>query len=229
MSDIERTDERSGLQKLEGSIEHIVYTNEDNGYTICDMAIDDDEIITIVGIMPMLSAGDKMCVYGKWTHNQKYGKQFSVEQYERMMPADTASILRYLASRAIKGIGPKTAQRIVDEFGEDTFDVIENHPEWLAEIKGISMKLAMSASESFKEQAGIRTAMMFFREWFGVATTVKIYKKWGSAAVDIAKKNPYRLCNEIDGIGFEKADSLAVKLGVVAATTATGYMKVQKK
>ncbi len=216
MSDIERTDERSGLQKLEGSIEHIVYTNEDNGYTICDMAIDDDEIITIVGIMPMLSAGDKMCVYGKWTHNQKYGKQFSVEQYERMMPADTASILRYLASRAIKGIGPKTAQRIVDEFGEDTFDVIENHPEWLAEIKGISMKLAMSASESFKEQAGIRTAMMFFREWFGVATTVKIYKKWGSAAVDIAKKNPYRLCNEIDGIGFEKADSLAVKLGVVS-------------
>jgi len=212
---IERADERSGLQKLEGSIEHIVYTNEDNGYTICDMAIDDDEIITIVGIMPMLCVGDKMRVYGKWTHNQKYGKQFSVEQYERMMPADTASILRYLASRAIKGIGPKTAQRIVDEFGEDTFDVIENHPEWLAEIKGISMKLAMSASESFKEQAGIRTAMMFFREWFGVATTVKIYKKWGSAAVDIAKKNPYRLCNEIDGIGFEKADSLAVKLGVV--------------
>lgn len=215
MSDIERSDERSGLQKLEGSIEHIVYTNEENGYTICDMAIDDDEIVTIVGIMPMLGAGDKMCVYGKWTHNAKYGKQFSVEQYERMMPADTASILRYLASRAIKGIGPKTAQRIVDEFGEDTFDVIENHPEWLAEIKGISMKLAMSASESFKEQAGVRSAMMFFRTWFGVATTVKIYKKWGSSAVDIAKKNPYRLCNEIDGIGFEKADALANDLGIV--------------
>ncbi len=215
MSDIERADERSGLQKLEGSIEHIVYTNEENGYTICDMAIDDDEIVTIVGIMPMLGAGDKMCVYGKWTHNAKYGKQFSVEQYERMMPADTASILRYLASRAIKGIGPKTAQRIVDEFGEDTFDVIENHPEWLAEIKGISMKLAMSASESFKEQAGVRSAMMFFRTWFGVATTVKIYKKWGSSAVDVAKKNPYRLCNEIDGIGFEKADALANDLGVV--------------
>lgn len=212
---IEKNDARSGLQKLEGSIEHIVYTNEDNGYTICDLAIDDDEIVTIVGIMPMLCVGDKMCVYGKWTHNQKYGKQFSVEQYERMMPADTASILRYLASRAIKGIGPKTAQRIVDEFGEDSFDVIENHPEWLAEIKGISMKVALAASESFREQSGIRSAMMFFREWFGVATTVKIYKKWGSAAVDIAKKNPYRLCNEIDGIGFEKADALAVKLGVV--------------
>ena len=215
MNGFERNDERSGLQKLEGSIEHIVYTNEENGYTICDMAINDDEIITIVGIMPMLGAGDRMCVYGKWTHNPKYGKQFSVEQYERMMPADTASILRYLSSRAIKGIGPKTAQRIVDEFGEDTFDVIENHPEWLADIKGISMKLALSASESFKEQAGIRSAMMFFRNWFGVSTTVKIYKKWGSSAVDVAKKNPYRLCNEIEGIGFEKADAMASQIGVV--------------
>ena len=206
--------EASGLQKLEGSIEHIVYTNEENGYTICDMAVAEDEIVTIVGIMPLLGVGDKMCVYGKWTHNPKYGKQFSVEQYERMMPADTASILRYLASRAIKGIGPKTAQRIVDEFGEDSFDVIENHPEWLASVKGISMRLALEASESFKEQAGIRSAMMFFREYFGVSTTVKIYKKWGSSAVDVAKKNPYRLCNEIEGIGFERADAMAARLGL---------------
>ncbi len=207
-------DEASGLQKLEGSVEYIVYANEDNGYTICDMAIVEDEIVTVVGIMPLLAVGDKLCVYGRWTHNPKYGKQFSVEQYERMMPADTASILRYLASRAIKGIGPKTAQRIVEEFGEDSFDVIENHPDWLASIKGISMKTALAASESFKEQAGIRSAMMFFRDYFGVATTVKIYKKWGSAAVDVAKKNPYRLCNEIDGIGFERADSMASSLGI---------------
>ena len=204
----------TGLQKLEGNVENIIYTNEDNGYTICDMAIDDDELITAVGIMPMIGAGDHLCVYGKWVHNPKYGKQFNVEQYERVMPADTASILRYLSSRAIKGIGPKTAQRIVDEFGEDSFDVIENHPEWLASIKGISMKLALAASESFKEQAGIRSAMMFFREYFGAATTIKIYKKWGSSAVDIAKKNPYRLCNEIEGIGFERADNLAGQLGI---------------
>jgi len=212
--DVERTDEASGLQRLEGSVEYIVYSNEENGYTICDLAIVDDEIITIVGIMPLLAVGDKLCVYGKWTHNPKYGKQFSVEQYERMMPADTASILRYLASRAIKGIGPKTAQRIVEEFGEDSFDVIENHPDWLASIKGISQKTAYAASESFREQAGIRSAMMFFRDYFGVATTVKIYKKWGSAAVDVAKKNPYRLCNEIDGIGFERADAMATSLGL---------------
>ncbi len=207
-------DEASGLQKLEGCVEHIVYTNEDNGYTICDLAIVDDEIVTVVGVMPLLAVGDKLCVYGKWTHNPKYGKQFAVEQYERMMPADVASILRYLASRAIKGIGPKTAQKIVEEFGEDSFDVIENHPEWLASIKGISMKVALAASESFREQAGIRSAMMFFRDYFGVATTVKIYKKWGSASVDVAKKNPYRLCNEIEGIGFERADAMATSLGI---------------
>ncbi|MBO5938918.1 MAG: ATP-dependent RecD-like DNA helicase [Clostridia bacterium] len=210
----ENMEQSTSLQRIEGSVERVIYANEDNGYTICDMASSEDgEIITAVGIMPMIGAGDHLCVYGQWTHNPKYGRQFSVSQYERVMPADTASILRYLSSRAIKGIGPKTAQRIVEEFGEDSFDVIENHPEWLASIKGISMKTALAASESFREQAGIRSAMIFFRDYFGVATTVKIYKQWGARAVDIAKKNPYRLCNEIDGIGFERADSMAQKLG----------------
>ncbi len=204
----------SDLQRLEGGVERVIYTNEENGYTICDMSVSDGgDIITAVGIMPMIGAGDHLCVYGRWIHNPKYGRQFSVEQYERLMPADVASMLRYLASRAIKGIGPKTAQRIVDEFGEDSFDVIENHPEWLANIKGISMKTALAASESFKEQSGIRSAMMFFRDYFGVTTTVRIYKKWGPNAVDIAKKNPFRLCGEIEGIGFERADLMAKSLG----------------
>ena len=202
-----------GLQKLEGSVEQIVFCNDDNGYTVCDVAVEDD-MVTVCGIMPMLCEGDRLCVYGKWVHNAKYGRQFVAEQYERVMPADTASMLRYLSSRAIKGIGPKTAVKIIEEFGEDAFDVIENHPEWLAEIKGISMKVALAASESFKEQTGIRSTMMFFRDYFGSATTVKIYKKWGSSSVDIAKKNPYRLCNEIEGIGFERADALAAGLGL---------------
>ena len=209
----ERDKDRFGVEKLEGSVEQIVFCNEDNGYTVCDVALEDD-IVTVCGIMPMLCEGDRLCVYGKWVHSAKYGRQFSVEQYERVMPADVASMLRYLSSRAIKGIGPKTAVKIIEEFGEDSFDVIENHPEWLANIKGISTKVALAASESFKEQTGIRSAMMFFREYFGAATTVRIYKKWGSSSVDIAKKNPYRLCNEIEGIGFERADALANSLGL---------------
>ncbi len=198
---------------LEGSIESVIYSNEENGYAICDMATSHDEIITIVGTMPFVSAGDSVCVSGKWVHNPKYGRQFSVSEYEKRMPADTASILRYLSSRTIKGIGPKTAQKIVDAFGEDTFDVIENHPQWLTEIRGISPKIATAASEDFKQQTGMRSTMLFFREFFGAALTVRIYKKWGATSVEIAKRNPYRLCNEIEGIGFEKADLMASKLG----------------
>ena len=115
MQEAEKINESSGLQRLEGSIEHVIYSNEDNGYAICDMALGDDEIITVVGTLPMICAGDNIVVYGKWVHNPKYGRQFSVSQYERVMPADTASILRYLASGAIKGIGPKTAQRIIEK------------------------------------------------------------------------------------------------------------------
>lgn len=205
--------DQNGLQKIEGSVEQIVFCNDDNGYTVCDLAVG-DEMITVCGIMPMLCEGDHLCAYGRWVHSAKYGRQFSAEQYERVMPADTASMLRYLSSRAVKGIGPKTAVKIIEEFGEDSFDVIENHPEWLTNIKGISMKIALAASESFREQTGIRSAMMFFRDYFGAATTVKIYKRWGGAAVDIAKKNPYRLCNEIEGIGFDCADALAAGLGI---------------
>ncbi len=200
-------------ETLEGSIESVIYTNEDNGYSICDMATSDDNIVTIVGTMPFVSEGDSICVFGKWVHNPKYGRQFSVSKYEKRLPADTASMLRYLSSRTIKGIGPKTAQRIVDAFGEDTFDVIENHPEWLTEIKGISLRLATAASEDFKKQTGMRSTIIFFRDYFGSALTLKLYKKWGSASIDIAKNNPYRLCNEIEGIGFEKADAMAKKLG----------------
>ena len=205
--------ERGGLTQLEGIVEHVIYTNEQNGYTICDLSVDDEEIYTVVGIMPMVADGDRLTVWGRWVHNAKYGRQFSVVQYERVMPADTTSILRYLASRTIKGVGPKTAQRIVEEFGEDTFEVIEKHPEWLANIKGISSKLAHSISENFKEQSEVRSTMMFFQEYFGVATILKIYKRFGGRAVEIAKQNPYRLCNEVEGIGFDSADEMAGKLG----------------
>lgn len=203
-----------GLLRLTGSIEHVIYSNEENGYAICDLGTETNELVTITGTLPYIAEGDTVTVIGRWVHNPKYGRQFKVEQAEKQMPADRASILRYLSSRAIKGIGPKIAQRIVDEFGDETFDVIENHPDWLSEINGITPKRARAISEDFKNKAGIRSAMMFFRDYFGAAMTVRIYKKWGGNAVDIAKKNPYRLCEEIDGIGFERADRMASELGL---------------
>ncbi len=202
-----------GVMKLSGSIEHVIYSNEENGFAICDLGTENNELITITGTLPYIGEGDTVTVYGKWVHNPKYGRQFRVEQFEKQLPADTASILRYLSSGAIHGVGPKTAQRIVDKFGEDSFDVIENHAEWLAQIPGITSKRAREISEDFRNKAGIRSAMLFFREFFGAAMTVRIYKKWGGSAVDVAKKNPYVLCEEIEGIGFERADRMAMQLG----------------
>ena len=206
--------EEGGLIKLSGSVEHIIYSNEENGYTVADFGTDDDDLMTITGIMPYVNEGDSLIIYGEWKHNQRYGRQFSVSEYERYMPANASAILRYLSSGAIKGIGKKTAVKVVEQFGDDTLDVLENHPDWLSDIPGISLKKAKQICEDFKAKAGIRSAMMFFRDFFGAATTVKIYKRWGSACIDIARQNPYRLCDEIDGIGFERADSMAQKLGL---------------
>ena len=161
----------TGLLQLSGSIEHVIFSNEENGFAICDLGTDTDDLITITGILPYIGEGDQVTVFGRWVHNPKYGRQFKVERAEKQLPADRASILRYLASGSIKGIGPKTAQRIVDEFGDEAFDVIENHPDWLAEIHGITLKKARAISEDFKNKAGIRSAMLFFREYFGAVTT----------------------------------------------------------
>ncbi len=212
---MEETDD-NGMIRLSGSIEHVIYSNEENGYAICDLGTDRNELVTIVGTLPDIAEGDTVSVVGKWVHNARYGRQFRVEQCEKQLPADRASILRYLSSGAVKGIGPKTAKRIVDLFGEETFDVMENHPDWLAEIQGITPKRARAIAEDFQKKADIRSAMMFFRDYFGAAATVRIYKRWGSAAIDLAKKNPYRLCEEIEGIGFERADRMAKSLGLGA-------------
>ncbi len=199
---------------ISGTVEDIIFSNDENGFTICDIATGDDDLITAVGCLPYISEGDNVILYGKWVHNPKYGRQFSVDTFERTMPAEKTSMLRYLSSGTIKGIGPKTARKIIDEFGEDTFDVIENHPEWLSRISGITPKRARQISEDFIEKSGMRNTMIFFREWFGSSATVKIYKKWGARSVDVAKKNPYLLCEEIDGIGFERADAMASGLGM---------------
>ena len=209
---VERTDD--GKFTISGSVEHVIFSNEENGYAICAFVTDDGDDITIVGTLPYISDGAHISVTGAWVHNPKYGRQFRVDSYEAQLPSDVDSILRYLASGAIHGVRVKTAIKIVEQFGEDTFDVIENHPEWLAQINGISRKKAFEISESFKAESGMRTTMLFFREYFGPATTVKIFKKWGSSSVELAKRNPYILCEHIDGIGFEKADAMAAKLSV---------------
>ncbi len=210
MQDLQQNE---GLEKLCGTVEGIIYANEENGFVIFDFGTAEGELITATGTLPYIGEGDELTVYGRFIHNPKYGRQFRVEQFEKRLPSDAAAILRYLSSRTIKGIGPKKAQKIVDLFGEDTFDVIENHPDWLTQIPGITYKAAGEISEEFRRQAGVRRVMMFFREFFGATLSVRIFKAWGNSAVEMAKENPYRLCEEIEGIGFEKADSLAERIG----------------
>lgn len=202
-----------GLVCLEGTVERVIYYNEENAYGICEFAMA-KEMTTIVGTLPYVGEGEHLSVFGRWVHNPKYGRQFRVERFEKQLPADVESILRYLASGAVKGIGVKRAAKIVDEFGEDTFDVIENHPEWLAQIPGISRKKAEEISENFKAESGMRSTMLFFREYFGSALSVKIYKTFGPDSVAMTKENPYILCDHVDGIDFAKADNIASKYNI---------------
>ncbi len=204
------------LIALEGTIEGITYQNPENGYTVCDLSPDGQELITAVGIMPFAREGELIRAMGKWQTHAQYGRQFKIEYFEKQLPQTTSAILKYLSSRSVKGIGPASARKIVERFGEDTFDILENHPDMLAGIPGISQKKAEEISENFKRQFGIRSVMMFCRDFFGPATAVKVYNRWGGSAVDVIKENPYALCDEIYGIGFERADRIAHDLGIEA-------------
>lgn len=197
---------------LEGSVETIVYTNEENGYTVCRVA-GEDELFTAVGYMPYLTEGEVISVCGKWDVHPSFGKQFKVEYYEKKLPTSALAIHKYLASGAIRGIGEVTAERIVKQFGEETFDVIENHHQWLTDVKGISARKAEEIHNYYVEQFGMRSVMIFCTNYFGPTAAVRIYKKYGPSAVDIIKMNPYLLADEINGVTFPKADAVAADLG----------------
>lgn len=206
-------DHEQKLLELEGIVERIIYTNEANGYTVCEVSISDAEYITVVGTLPYLAVGESIRAWGNWITHPSYGRQFQADAYEKQLPATASMIYKYLSARTVKGIGPKTARSIVDMFGEDTFDVIENHPDWLASIPGISQAKAETISKNFREQCGIRSVMMFCGNYFGPSLAVRVYNRWGGAAVDIIRENPYQLCEEIYGISFEKADHIAKEFG----------------
>lgn len=201
-------------ETVSGTVDSIIYQNQDNNYTVCEIENECGDPVVLVGIIPYLSEGDRITAYGTWTSHPTYGKQFKVEYFEKTLPSEKDDILRYLSGGAVKGIGPKTAQRIVDKFGTDTFDVIENHPDWLSEINGITQKRAAAISESFRAISSTREIMMFCRGFFSPTTAIKIYKQWGGSAVEKIKANPFRLCSDFYGISFKKADHIAEMIGI---------------
>ncbi len=200
-------------EELAGTVESVVYQNKTNDYTVIELASDDGKLLTAVGAMPYVGEGEHVRLYGTWTHHSEYGEQFAVTAFEKELPSTASEILRYLSGRNVKGIGPVTALKIVNRYGDDTFDVIENHPEWLADIPGISPKKAADISESFREQTGIRSLMMFCKNHIGSASVSRIYQRWGPGAVGILQENPYVLCTELERIPFERADAIAEALG----------------
>ena len=205
------------MATVKGYIEKIKYRNEDNGYTVLSVSgADDGEEYILVGTFSYIAEGELVTASGHMTEHPIYGEQLAVESYELSMPEDTVSVERYLGSGAIKGIGAALASRIVKKFKADTLRIMEEEPERLAEIKGISEKMAMAIGEQIEEKKDMRQAMMFLQN-YGVSLNlaVKIYQEYGPALYSVLKNNPYKLADDIPGVGFKLADEIAARIGVV--------------
>ena len=199
---------------LNGYIEKIVYRNEDNGYTVFSVMCDGEEI-TGVGTFSYIVEGERVELHGEYTEHTMYGEQFKVSELIEKEPEDLLSITRYLGSGAIKGIGAVMAEKIVRKFGEDTFRIIEEEPERLAEIKGISQKKAMEISAQVEAKKDMRKAMIFL-SGYGISLNlaIKIYNRYGAEIYNVIRENPYRMADDIDGVGFKIADEIARRVGI---------------
>lgn len=199
---------------VEGFIEKIIFRNEENGYTVLVVAGDNDEQM-LVGIMPYVSEGEYIVAEGTYSVHAVYGEQLQVKNYQIKSPEDTVSIEKYLGSGIIKGIGPVMAARIVKKFKLDTFRVIEEEPERLTEIKGISLKKAMDIADNVQSKKDMREAMIFLQQ-YGITSNlaVKIYNHYGPGLYNVLQENPYRMADDIPGVGFKIADEIAARAGI---------------
>lgn len=204
-------------ESLEGYVEKIVYRNTENGYTVLSLSMEGEDEVTCVGSFTFISEGEYLRVEGGYTAHPIYGEQFQVRTYEIREPEDMPAMERYLASGAIRGIGPALAARIVKTFKEDTFRIMDEEPERLAQIKGISEKMARDFAVQFEEKRGMRNAMVFLQQ-YGISTNlaVKIYQKYGERMHAVIQENPYQLAEDIHGVGFKIADEIAARVGLGA-------------
>lgn len=204
--------EEQNAERLNGTVEDIRFRNEQNGYTVLEIGCD-DELVTAVGTFSDISVGETVRLSGAWVYHPTFGRQFKVEAFEREMPATAEQLYNYLAAGAVKGIGPATAEKIVKKFGEQTFDILENEPERLATIKGISLDKAKKIQENFKKQFAVRSVMLAL-EGYGMSPRecIAAYDAFGSNAVARILENPFALCNGETGVGFERAETIAAAL-----------------
>ncbi len=202
--------------ELQGSVERITYYNEENGYSVIRLSVrGHPDLVTVVGNLPEVQPGESLRLEGRWTTHPQYGRQFSAEWCEQVLPATVEGIKAYLGSGMIRGVGPVTARRIVQRFGVDTLHLLDEDPDKLQEIPGVGPKRAASVAEAWEEQKRIREVMMFLHG-HGVSTNlaVKIYKAYGDDALQVVREDPYRLARDIWGVGFKTADKVAQDLGL---------------
>ena len=203
------------METITGFVEHIVYRNEENGYTVLNLASNEEDEVTCVGVFQMISEGESLELTGEYTVHPSYGPQFKVQQYSIKAPEDIASIERYLGSGAIKGVGAALAARIVRKFKEDTFRIIEEEPERLAEIKGISERKAQEIAQQTEEKRELRQAMIFLQNYgISLSLAVKIYQTYQLDMYRIIQENPYRMAEDVTGVGFKIADESAHRVGI---------------
>ncbi|MCR5302836.1 MAG: ATP-dependent RecD-like DNA helicase [Lachnospiraceae bacterium] len=201
---------------ISGFIEHIIFSNRDNGYTVFSLTTDTEEI-TCVGALHAVGVGESVRLTGEYVTHDLYGRQFAFSGYEVIRAGDEASILRYLSSGAVKYIGPSTAKKIVDAFGKDTFRIMEEEPEMLAGIKGISMKRAQEIGAIVTSMQDLRKVMIYLQK-FGISASLanRIYARYGAEVYSVMDENPYRLAEDIEGVGFKTADDIALSAGIRA-------------
>ena len=201
-------------ETINGYVDHIIYRNADNGYTVLVMICDEEEV-TCVGTFSDIAEGENIEAHGNYNDHPTYGRQFAVKSFEEKAPKDERAIERYLGSGAIKGVGIALAARIVRHFKSDTFRIIEEEPERLAEVKGISERKAMEIADQVNAKRDLRQAMIFLQQ-YGISTTlaVKIYNTYGQEIYGILKENPYRMADDVDGVGFRTADEIASRVGI---------------
>lgn len=203
------------MEQIKGYVSHIIFRNAANGYTVFELRGEGEEELTCVGMLQAVDEGELLELEGEYTQHAVYGSQFLISSFRISSPEDAAGMERYLASGAVKGIGASLAARIVKRFGKDTFRIIEEEPERLAEIKGISERKAMDIAVQVEEKRELREAMIYLQK-YGIsnALAVRIYETYGSRLYGILEENPYQLADDIDGIGFKKADELAARIGI---------------
>ena len=206
-------DVKGAKEEVTGTVESVVYRNEQNGYTILEVSTDKKELVTVVGTMPFVSEGENITVRGSYVVHSEYGRQLKADSFEKRIPEQPDAILKYLSSGVIKGVGPKTAEKIVEKYGADTFEVMSNHPDWLADFKGISPRRALEIGDEIRRQMGFYRLFDFCRDVVPMHVALRIYQNYGERAVEQLRTNPYALCGKIRGFSFTAADQIAMGAG----------------